>query len=896
MSNKNNASVLFMFNPQKRLLSLGLLTLLALPLVKISTALFALNSDWNHGFDHPLQGWDHLLTMIAVGIWAAQLRGSAIWMLPVTFVSVMSLGGLAGAASFVVPSVEIMILLSGLVFSLLIVRKVQFTTRINVLVVAFFAFFHGYAHGQEISASASLISYTLGFVFATLLLHCAGIATMRLVALTFAFFLGSNVNAQETEIMTKETTETTIKAQSISRKNDTLELDEMVVTADARAKNLIGMTASASQGEVNQAQFEYRPLSRNGELLEVVPGVLATQHSGSGKANQYFLRGFNLDHGTDFTTYVDGIPMNLPTHAHGQGYMDSNSVIPELVKDIQYGKGSYYAEVGDFSAAGFAKMSSVDKLPKGIFKFTAGQYDYYRTLIANSNKVGNGDLLYAGEFNLYNGVWQQPEDSKKFNGLLRYTLDKDNWGTSVFAKAYNNTWTATNQIPQATVDNGALGLYGTMDPTDGGNTNRYSLSSNLWNKGDNWKNDANIYALYYDIDLYSNFTGYRDNPVLGDQIHQFEHRVQTGANIEHTRYNKLFGFDMDTTFGLQFRYDDIMNLGLDHSANRQYLNTVSHNNVSEASTGIYFKNQTYWQKKIRTITGIRGDYINNDVSELDNTRHDPLVNAANSGLSHQTRVSPKLSLIIGPWYDTEYFINAGYGYHSNDARGTVLHLNPVDGTPFADGNRLNPVSPLAGSRGAETGIRSNFIHDLNSTLALWFLESSQELVFVGDAGTTEVNGKSHRYGVEFTNYYKPTDWLTLDADFALTSAHFVTPPVGATNSYIPNSVGRVISAGATVVVPNGLFGTIRLRHFGDVPLDESGTFWAGSTSIVNMSAGYQHKIYKLEIDLFNVFDSTANDIAYAYPYTYPVGAAPQNGIMKHPVEPRMVRATFMLNF
>ncbi len=895
MSNKKNKSVLFRFNPQKLLLPLVLLTLLSLPLVKISTALFALNSDWIHGFDHPLQGWDHLLTMIAVGIWAAQLRGQAIWMLPVTFVSVMSLGGLAGAASYAVPSVEIMILLSGLVFSVFIVRKVHFTTRINVLIVAFFAFFHGYAHGQEISASASLISYTLGFVFATLLLHCAGIATARLVALTFAFFLGSNVNAQETEVMTKDATETTVKAKSKTSKNDTLELDEMIITA-GRAKDLIGIAASASQGEVSQAQFEYRPLSRNGELLEVIPGVVATQHSGSGKANQYFLRGFNLDHGTDFTTYVDGIPMNLPTHAHGQGYMDVNSIIPELVKNIEYGKGPYYAEVGDFSAAGYSKMFSMDKLPKGIFKFTAGQYDYYRTLIANSNKVGSGDLLYAGEFNFYNGVWQQPEDSKKFNGMLRHTLNKDNWGSSVFAKAYTNSWTATNQIPQAAVDNGTLGLYGTMDPTDGGNTNRYSLSSNLWNKGDNWKNDANIYALYYDVDLYSNFTGYLENPVLGDQIHQFEHRVQTGGNVEHTRYNKLFCFDMDNTAGLQFRYDNIMGLGLDHTANRQYLNTVSHSDVSQATAGIYFKNQTYWLEKFRTIAGVRGDYINNDVTQLDNTLHDPLVNAANSGTSHKARVSPKLSLIIGPWYDTEYFVNAGYGYHSNDARGTVLHLNPVDGVPFADGNPISPVSPLAWSRGAETGIRSNFIKGLNSTIALWFLESNQELVFVGDAGTTEVNGKSHRYGVELTNYYKPTDWLTLDADFAFTSAHFVTTPEGATNSYIPNSVGMVITAGATIVAPNGLFGTIRLRHFGDVPLDESGTFWAGSTSIVNMSAGYQHKAYKVELDLFNVLGSTANDIAYAYGNAYPAGASGQFGIMKHPVEPRMVRGTITLNF
>ena len=359
----------------------------------------------------------------------------------------------------------------------------------------------------------------------------------------------------------------TKKTKHTKKEDKDEELEEVKVEG-GRGKNLIGLTGSASQGEISQKQLEYRPMSRNGELVEVVPGALATQHSGSGKANQYFLRGFNLDHGTDFTTFVDGVQMNMPTHAHGQGYMDINSVIPELVNKVEYGKGPYYGEVGDFSAAGFTKMTSMDRLDKGIAKFTAGSFDYYRTLLANSSKIGDGDLLYAGEFNLYNGVWQQPEDSRKFNGMLRYSLDRGNWGIHVNAKGYTNRWTATNQIGQANIDNGVLGLYGTMNPTDGGKTNRYSFSTNLWNKGKDWKNDANIYALYYDFSLFSDFTGYLNGP-LGDQINQFEHRVQTGGNIEHTRYHNLFGFEMDNTIGLNFRHDEIMGLGLNNTVNRQ---------------------------------------------------------------------------------------------------------------------------------------------------------------------------------------------------------------------------------------------------------------------------------------------------------------------------------------
>ena len=687
----------------------------------------------------------------------------------------------------------------------------------------------------------------------------------------------------------------TNKTQVKAAKEQTVALKEVVVTS-GRAKNLIGIMGSASQGEISQEQFEYRALSRNGELVEVVPGAVATQHSGSGKANQYFLRGFNLDHGTDFTTYVDGIPMNMPTHAHGQGYMDINSVIPELVKNIEYGKGPYYAEVGDFSSAGYAKMFSMDKLPEGIAKFTGGEFGYYRGLLANYTKIGNGNLLYAGEFNAYNGVWLQPEGSKKFNGMLRYSLDQGNWGLSLNGKAYNNSWTATNQIPQASIDNHTLGLYGTMDPSDGGQTNRYSFSTHLWNKADKWKNDANIYVLYTDLDLFSNNTGYTDiaNFPGGDQLHQFENRVQTGGNIEHTRYNKLFGFVMDNTIGVQLRHDEIMQLGLDHTVNRQYVSTVSHNKVSETSAGIYLKNQTFWQEKIRTIAGLRTDFINNDVTALDTATHDTRVNSANSGSSKKALVSPKLSLIFGPWLKTEYFINGGFGYHSNDARGTTLQIDPSTGSALD--KSAARISPMASSQGVETGLRSNYIKGLNSTIALWWLESSQELVFTGDAGTTEVKGKSQRYGVEWANYYKPTDWLTLDADFAFTNARYDTNPEGETNSYIPNSAGRVISTGATVVAPNGLFGTVRLRHFGSMPLDPSGSYWAGNTSIVNLGTGYKQKRYKLELDLFNIFDSSSNDIAYAYDYAYPNGASTQTGLLKHPVEPRMLRGTITVNF
>ncbi|MGZ8218493.1 TonB-dependent receptor [Methylomagnum sp.] len=653
------------------------------------------------------------------------------------------------------------------------------------------------------------------------------------------------------------------------------------VEVQGRGADLIGIADSASQGEVGQPQFKYRPLSRVGELVEVVPGAVATQHSGSGKANQFFLRGFNLDHGTDFNASFDGVPMNLRSHAHGQGYLDLNSIIPEFVDKVEYGKGPYYADQGDFSSAGYAKFHTLHRLDGGFAKFTGGEYDYYRGVAGHSVKLGEGDLLYGGEVNYFNGPWATPENSYKYNGMVRYTVDHEDWGYAVNGKAYSSTWTATNQIPLSAIQSGQLGLYGTMDPSDGGKTNRYSLSGNLWSRGDDYKNELNIYALYYDLNLYSNFTGFLDDPVNGDQIKQQERRVMVGGNGEQTWFHNLFGFEMDNSVGFQLRHDGISNLGLSHTRNRNFLHSVSLDDVDETSFGIYVRNQTHWLPKLRTIAALRSDTFWFDVRSH--------LYAQNSGDNSATLVSPKLGLIFGPWADTELFLNFGYGFHSNDARGVTARVNPLDLS-----QSLSPVRGLSKQRGAEGGIRTQYIDGLVSTLAVWYLHSDSELVFVGDAGTTEPTGQSERYGVEWTNYYKPTDWLTLDADFAFTSAKYLGVP-GNQND-IPNSVGRVIGAGALVKLPYDFFATARVRHFGHVPLNESNTATMGDTTLVNLGAGYEYKKFKLEVDGFNLFDSRANDIAYFYESRYPQSAAAVEGVMLHPVMPRQVRVTASMSF
>ena len=737
--------------------------------------------------------------------------------------------------------------------------------------------------------------------------------------------------------------------------------------AAGRSRNLIGIVGSASQGVVSQEQIEFRSIARNGELIELIPGMIVTQHSGSGKANQYFLRGFDLDHGTDFTTIVDGIPMNMQTHAHGQGYMDINSLIPELVEKIDYGKGPYYAEVGDFSVAGYNKMTSMKRLPQGIFKFTGGEFGYYRTLAANSNKIGDGNLLYAGEFQFYDGAWAIPENTHKYNGMMRYSLDQEKWGLAVNAKAYTNTWTSTNQIAQSAIDSGQLGLYSSLSPSDGATSNRYSLSSNVWNKGENWKSDANLYALYYDLNMFSNFTGYLSG-AQGDQVDQKEHRIQIGGSEELTHYDNLLGFDVDNSYGVNFQLNYINGLGVNETVNRHYLNTISLSNVEERTAGAFFKTQIHWHEKFRTIQALRADIMSAQVTQLangytygnaaiaaadtsnytayspaikageiqaQNTAYSDAINAANSGSVSKAMLSPKFSAIIGPWYDTEYYFNIGYGYHSNDARGALDSLSSINQlangqnaftpsqlnsgvlTTAADGSTLKPTPFMSWSRGAEIGARTSIIPKLNTTLTLWWMQSSSELRFDGDTGTTTANGMSDRYGLELTNYFKVNDWLTLDFDLSKSDGYFVnTPttnalgcptagPTPCVGNLIPNLVGTVIAGGIQVAAPNGLFGSLRIRHFGDSPLDSNGTFWAADVNILNLGLGYKEKNYKLDFSLFNLLGQETSDVAYAYNYaatalnTTPGSASAQAGnfgVVRHPVEPRMARAGFTLYF
>ncbi len=858
----------------------GLLLSLAPSIVQAHTGDSAMTG-WHNGFNHPLHGWDHLLTMVAVGVWAAQIGGRAIWQLPLAFVSVMSLGGLAGMMGLSVPGVELMILLSVIVFGVLVVLSIRFSATVSVLLVIFFAFFHGYAHGQEMPASVSLLSFAFGFMLATLLLHGTGILAARLVLLAFTCFVGNTAHAQPT------TSETTDKPKSQVKNKPLVALSELIVTQ--RADSQVGFADSASQGNVGQEQLQYRPISRPGEILETVPGLIVSQHSGEGKANQYYLRGFNLDHGTDFLTQINGVPINQVSNAHGQGWTDTNFLIPELISTISYQKGNYYAENGDFSSTGAANIQYFNALPENIVKFTGGSFDYYRGLMAGSHSVGDGDLLYAGEVVNNDGPWTVSNNFLKFNGVLRYSEEYDDSGWSVTAMAYKADWKSTDQIPRRAVNSGLIDRFGNIDPTDGGNSQRYSLTAEWHRQSADSTTHLLAYGLYTKMDLYSNFTYFLNDPVRGDQFAQPDERWTSGLKVNHTFFHQLGDADSETTLGLQIRNDNIHNGLLLTQAQVTY-DTVREDDVWVTSISPYAENKTRWNDWLRTAIGVRFDWFRFNVTHSNIPE--------NNGNTTDGLVSPKLNVILGPWAETELYLNGGLGFHSNDARGVNTRVDPATGKAVdADGNPVSPAVPLARTYGAEVGLRSNRIKGLQSTLALWWLDIDSELLFVGDAGTTEASRPSRRYGIEWANYYSPTDWLTFDFDFSHSWARFRgDAPEG---NYIPGSIETVIASGITVHdLYGGFFGGPRLRYFGPRPLTEDNSVRSNPTILVSAMLGYAfNKNWSIQAEIFNLLNRKDSAIDYYYTSRLPgEDAAGVDDVHFHPVEPINFRISLVAAF
>ncbi|MCC6234593.1 MAG: TonB-dependent receptor [Verrucomicrobiales bacterium] len=676
--------------------------------------------------------------------------------------------------------------------------------------------------------------------------------------------------------------------------HDLTELPSMLIRG--RADSLVGVAASASEGLVGVDHFESRPLQRPGELLETVPGVILTQHSGAGKANQFFLRGFNLDHGTDFATSLGGVPINLPTHAHGQGYTDLNFVIPELVETVRYRKGPYFAELGDFSSAGAADLTYASRLPQGLLQIEAGSHGYARGLVADTPGLGAGHLLYALDLSRQDGPWNRPEAYERVNAVLGYSQGDDALGFSVTGMAYSGEWNATDQIAARA----PLGRFETLNPSSGGRSSRFSLQGEWHRQDDHSATRLLAYGVGYHLDLFSDFTYALASP-LGDQFEQRDQRGFGGLKADHTFLGHLGERSFDTTVGLQLRGDAI-ETGLSQTVNRSRRDkpqdpdpltgtvgflpaTTRADEIAQISLSPYISNRAEWTSWLRSELGLRADHYAFDV-----TSDDP----RNSGSTDETIVSPKAALIFGPWSNTEFYLNGGLGFHSNDGRGATTTFDPSTGDP------VSPVDPLVRTYGAEIGVRNTSLRGLQSSLSLWWLDVDSELLFIGDAGTTEASRPSRRYGLELANYYQATPWLTLDADVSVSHAEFRdSDPAG---DRIPGSIETVVAAGLSLHDLGGFFASLRVRYFGPRPLIEDDSVRSEATVLLTARAGYQfHDRLTFSVEVFNLLNRKDADITYLYPSRLPGETpGPEDGghpdLHFHPVEPLSARATLTYRF
>ncbi|MFZ3211437.1 MAG: TonB-dependent receptor [Terriglobales bacterium] len=704
------------------------------------------------------------------------------------------------------------------------------------------------------------------------------------------------------------------------------------INVEGRGDSLIGIADSATQGTVGATEIQDRPILRAGEILEALPGLIITQHAGGGKANQYFLRGFNLDHGTDFAIFLDGMPLNLPSHAHGEGYSDMNVVIPEFVQRVDFEKGPYYADVGNYGSAGNAHLVFFKTLPQNFFTVEGGMYGFGRAVFGVSQKLGSGSLLYGGEAYHDDGPWTHPDNYYKFNGFLTYSKGGDGDGFSITARAYHGTWHSSDQLAENAVP--LVGFFGALNPTDGGNSQRYSLQAEWHRQGANSETKLMAYGFYYDLDLFSDFTYYLYDPNKGDQFEQQDRRWVAGLDARHTIFSQWLGRKVETTFGLQLRNDWVHN-GLYRTEDRVRTNKADLPAGIDPSTGqpvilpagtdlnkfadtlgsFYVENKVQWANKFRSVVALRGDDDEGVVTSFSDPR--------NSGSANKFLPSPKASLIFGPWANTEFYVQGGASFHSNDVRGATQNYEPVSPDfPYIN-TACAKIPLLVQTKGAEVGVRTVAVPHLQSTLSLWYLHSNSELEQDGDTGGTIASEQSsNRYGIEWANYYTPQGHWAFDFDMADSRAIFTAldpadasyittggklcgpnsvctglVPIGGGNylqgpggKWVPEAVGWVIASGVTAHDLKGFWGSLRLRYFGPRYLTSDAIYRSNLTVLLNGEVGYQiNKKWSVSAELLNLLNRRDHDIDYAYASQITPTATPAFTDVFHPVEPFQVR-------
>ena len=678
---------------------------------------------------------------------------------------------------------------------------------------------------------------------------------------------------------------------------------EVVVTASR--VNLVGVAQTASQGSITKKEVDLRPIFRIGQLYETVPGLVVTVHSGEGKANQYLLRGFNLDNGTDFASFVDGMPVNRSTNAHGQGYSDQNFLMPQVVSGLDYTKGPYYAAVDDFGAVGSAHIRLTNDLANQV-SGSAGTMGDQDLFAGGTHHFDNDDRMWAAvDLSHIDGPWTPPEDFRKVDAAARFSHGTPTDGFSLTGMFYKSAGLLTTDQPLRAIQQGLIGPYGTLDPSDGSRSMRWSLSADYGAGGQNWSFVSNAYLVHSTMTLWNDFTHFLGDPVNGDQEQQDENRTTVGGAAALKLLSNLGFGDSQTTFGVQARHDDVMvdRLHTKDRVNLFYcdaqqpsgpaipysvgLPACTRDRAHVTDLAAYGENTTHWTPWLRTILGAREElYIGDDHSLI----------TGFTGSAHQWLFQPKASLVVGPFYRTELYLSYGKGFHSDDLRG-VFGTVPLEGIPALAGK--TPL--MAAATGEEVGLRTNIVPRLSVQVAAFREDFNSELTYDQDQGEDTPGAPSRREGIEVSGQYHPFQWIELNTDLAFSKARYRgdLAAFGLAEPFIANAPTFIGSFGVLVDNLGPWFGGAQWRKLGAYPINDGEAFpQAKGYSEINLDAGYKLTSHlKLQVSLYNLLNTHA--YASEYYYTSRLAGEPADGVagfQVHPLEPRSARFTLTALF
>lgn len=628
-------------------------------------------------------------------------------------------------------------------------------------------------------------------------------------------------------------------------------------------------------GTISKIDLDLKPVKNSQELMRIVPGLFVAQHAGGGKAEQIFLRGFDCDHGTDIAVSMDGMPVNMVSHAHGQGYADAHFIIPETVSVIDYGTGPYYAQQGNLNTAGYVSFSTFNSIPQSRVLVEAGQFDTYRALamidVLKKNKDKQNAYI-ASEFNYTNGPTDNSQDFNRFNVFGKYNLAiKNSTQLSIAASAFKSKWDASGQIPERAVEENIIGRFGSIDPSEGGNTARYNANISLnhrFNNDVNWYNQ--FYYSRYNFSLFSNFTFYLNDPVNGDEIHQAEKRNLFGYVSKIDKKYFFSSWSLHSFYAAGIRYDETDSSMLSHVVKREFLNYDKLGNIKEINGYAYIQQQINAGKWL-IDGGLRFDVFNFKYKDLLNVQQMP----------SQTKsiISPKLNIQYALNKDVQLYVKGGKGFHSNDTRVVVAQ----------EGYDILPAA-----YGADLGIIVKPMNNLIINIAAWYLYLEQEFVYVGDDGNVEPSGKTRRQGIDIIARYQLSKNIFTNANINLTKPRAIGEPKG--EDYIPLAPTFTSTGGVYYKKKEGFNGGISYRYIKDRPANEDNSIIAKGYFVADASLNYSIRKWEIGVAIDNLFNTTWNEAQFATESRLYNESTPVTELNFTPGNPFMIRARLSVFF